>query len=57
MDATKIDPSEIKDVVKNDESNNEVYEYYDEEYSGSDFQMMKKKLILSRLSRRLLDSL
>ena len=36
MDATKIDPSEIKDVVKNDESNNEVYEYYDEEYSGSD---------------------
>ena len=23
-------------MVKNDESNNEVYEYYDEEYSGSD---------------------
>ena len=40
MESAKIDPSrhplQIKDVVKNDESGIELYEYYDEEYSGSD---------------------
>ena len=33
---SKVDPSQIKELVKNDESGNELYEYYDEEYSGSD---------------------
>ena len=33
---SNIDPTQIKELVKNDESGNELYEYYDEEYSGSD---------------------